>query len=99
LLRVISSPDKFHEHKEILFHHSTTTGIRYHEVRRIKLRRRVTKVETPFGTIRVKIIEGLNRKTFIHPEYDDLKKIANEQGISLREAEQSLQRIFAELKF
>jgi hypothetical protein len=99
LLRVISSPDKFHEHKEILFHHSTTTGIRYHEVKRIKLRRRVTKVETPFGTIRVKIIEGLNRKTLIHPEYDDLKKIANEQGISLREAEQSLQRIFAELKF
>jgi uncharacterized protein (DUF111 family) len=57
----------------------------------------VKEVETPYGKMKVKIIKNPHGKTFFHPEYDELKRIAREKGISLREAEQALQSIFSKL--
>jgi hypothetical protein len=98
LLKVITSPDTFDQVKEIIFMESTTAGIRFYEVKRIKLKRLGEEIKTPFGKVRVKIIKGYDGRTFFHPEYDDLKKIARKKNISLREADQFLQNIFIKSK-
>lgn len=98
LLRVISGADTFDQLKEIIFKESTTTGLRYYEVKRVKLERTVREVETPYGKIKVKMIKGPDGKTSFHPEYDDLKRIARERGISLPEADQTLEKFLTKLK-
>lgn len=96
LLRVITSPDDFSCLKEIIFKESTTTGLRYYEAKRIKLKRTIKGVETPYGKIKVKIITYQDGKTLFHPEYEDLKRIAKANNISLREADQILEKILCE---
>lgn len=74
-----------------LFRHTTTLGIREYRCARYTLRRSERSVETPYGPVRVKRSEGwgvCREKA----EYEDLARIAREQGISLKEAEALLER-------
>jgi len=76
---------------ESLFRHTTTLGVREYRCARYTLRRSERSVETPFGPVRVKRSEGwgvCREKA----EYEDLARIAREQGISLKEAEALLGR-------
>ena len=70
------------EHKEelaqCLFRHTTTLGIRQTEHQRYLLRREFAQVETPWGPVRVKTVEGRFK-----PEYEDLRRIALEQDIPI----------------
>jgi len=67
-----------------MFQESSTSGIRINEVDRIKLFRRVEKIETEFGEISVKVNFSNNKIFSITPEYEDCKKIAEEQNIPLK---------------
>lgn len=98
LLRVITLPNKLHPLSEVIFKNSSTSGVRYYEVNRIKLKRKIEHLETPYGLIKVKIFEGSGEETYFHPEYEDLKRIAKENGISLKEAEEFLREIFVKKK-
>lgn len=67
------------------FQHTTTIGIRENPMKRYLLERDVETLETPLGTVRKKTSRGFGvEKSKI--EYDDLARIAKENGISLREA-------------
>src|SRR5207244_5879530 len=57
LLRVIAEPAKRDQLAEILFHETSTIGIRYYPVGRMILSRTSDTVKTRFGTVRIKIIE------------------------------------------
>ena len=46
-------------------------------------------METPYGSVRVKRSHGYGSAQE-KPEYEDLKKIAEEQGLSLREVKNLL---------
>ncbi len=60
---------------DIIFNETTTLGIRMAHQKRLKLRRTIKKVSTPWGEVNIKIFEyNKNRKFSI--EYRDLKKIA-----------------------
>ena len=69
-----------------LFRNTTTLGVRVYLCDRYTLRRSEYTVETACGPVRVKRAEGwgVSREK---AEYEDLARIAREQGISLREAE------------
>lgn len=69
----------------IIFAETSTIGLRFHEVARLKLRREVREVETRWGKIRVKV-SGANGHApiTIAPEYDDCRRAANEHGVALR---------------
>ncbi|RMG57497.1 MAG: LarC family nickel insertion protein [Deltaproteobacteria bacterium] len=69
-----------------LFSHSTTIGVRVVPAERVKLVRREERVNTPFGEVRVKVISGPGGEERPSPEFDDLKKISREKGISMAEA-------------
>ena len=68
----------------LLFKHTTTLGIRESISRRYTLTRTMKEHETPYGVVREKIAEGYGVKRG-KLEYEDLAKIAREQGMSLGE--------------
>ncbi len=69
----------------IIFAETSSIGLRYHSVARLKLRREVREVDTRWGKIRVKV-SGANGQApiTIAPEYDDCRRAANEHGVALR---------------
>lgn len=68
----------------LIFKYTTTLGIRETLYKRYKLKRTVNKIETPYGTVREKVSSGygVERSKF---EYDDLSRIAVENGIALED--------------
>jgi uncharacterized protein (DUF111 family) len=70
---------------EIIFAETSTIGLRFHAVERLKLHREIREVETRWGKIRVKT-SGANGglPTTISPEYDDCRRIAAEHKVPLR---------------
>lgn len=69
----------------LLFRHTTTLGVRSIFCKREILERYERMVETKAGPVRIKYSTGagITRKK---AEYDDLTRIAREQGLSLAEA-------------
>ncbi len=61
---------------KILFAETSTIGVRFHPVARLKLRREIREVETRWGRIKVKFSEGDGAMTAT-PEYEDCRKIAD----------------------
>jgi len=70
---------------EILFRETTTLGAIYYPVQRKKLARKIIEVQTQYGRVRVKL--GLVGSEIINvaPEYEDCKRLAEEQGVALKE--------------
>jgi uncharacterized protein (TIGR00299 family) protein len=63
---------------------TTTLGVRVRTERRHLLERVEAMIETPYGPVRVKRA-GTNGNARVHPEYDDLVRIARERGLALAE--------------
>jgi uncharacterized protein (TIGR00299 family) protein len=68
---------------KVLFSETSTIGVRFHEVARLKLRREIREVETRWGSIKVKFSEGDGAITAT-PEYDDCRKIATAHNVPLK---------------
>ncbi|HEY6393918.1 MAG TPA: nickel insertion protein, partial [Candidatus Binataceae bacterium] len=64
---------------------TSTIGLRFHPVARLKLAREVREIETRWGKIRVKF-SGVHHGApiTISPEYDDCRKAALENRVALR---------------
>ena len=73
----------------LIFKHTTTLGVRENVSRRYTLDRRIEKMQTYYGEVRRKISVGygVEREKL---EYDDISRIAKENGMSLREVTQKL---------
>ncbi len=84
LLSVLISSDKLDEMLSIIFAETTSLGIRLQRLERRKLPRELLTVETPFGSVRVKVIRVGEEIRNISPEYEDCKEIAAKQGVPLR---------------
>jgi uncharacterized protein (TIGR00299 family) protein len=70
---------------EIIFAETSTIGLRFHSVERLKLHREIHEVETRWGKVRVKTSGAHGREpTTISPEYDDCRRIAAEHKVPLR---------------
>ena len=69
-----------------ILRHTTTLGVRIQTIERAAMRRSMETIETPFGTVRVKVASwkegGVERA---HPEWEDVKARALENGVSARE--------------
>ena len=84
MLSVLCAPEKREKMVEAIFRHTTTLGIRETEHRRYILRRRAETEQTPFGPVNRKISEGYGVQRG-KPEFEDLRRIAEEKGLSLLE--------------
>ncbi len=86
LLRVMCRPQDREAIVEAIFKYTTTIGIREQEMNRYVLKREIEELETPYGTVHRKNVTGygVSRSKL---EYDDVARIAKENGKSVREVE------------
>lgn len=89
LIRVMCSEDDRDKMIELLFKHTTTIGIRETVTHRYVLEREMQTKKTPYGDVRCKVSSGYG-VTRSKPEYDDLAKIAKEQGISIEDVKKTI---------
>lgn len=84
LLSVLAKPEDRDRMTELLFLHTTTLGVRETEHRRKLLTRTAYEKGTPWGPVTVKCAEGwgVQREK---PEFEDLRRIAEREHISLSE--------------
>ncbi len=69
---------------DCIFSETSTIGVRQTLVSRFELVRRQSEVETPWGTVRVKLSNNRDGVIQAKPELDDCAAIAQREGISLR---------------
>jgi hypothetical protein len=93
LLSVLCHADEKPALLDLIFRGSTTFGVREYAVHRTLLARRVEKMATPFGPVRVKI--GTWRGTDITraPEMDDCLALAKKKGVAVRAVYEAACRI------
>ncbi len=82
-IAILAEPARRDVLAKVLFAETSTIGVRFHAVARLKLRREIREVETRWGNIKVKFSEGDGAVTAT-PEYDDCRKIATEHNVPLK---------------
>jgi len=87
LVPVIAPPAKRDAIAAVLFTHTTTIGVRYQEMRRDTLDRTVVSIDTPFGSLRMKVASRDGRVLNAAAEFDDCVRIAAERGIAIKEVQ------------
>lgn len=80
LLGVICSELDILKLEGIIFTHTTTIGIRKHEVLRTILPREQKSITTPYGNAIVKVC-NYQDKTFVYPEYESVKELCANSGM------------------
>lgn len=83
-LTVIAPPAAREGLLERLFIDSTTLGVRFLEVDRVAARRWQETITTPYGPLKVKVMEYGGHRRYL-PEYEDCRRLAQEHGLPLIE--------------
>ncbi|MCU0702164.1 MAG: nickel pincer cofactor biosynthesis protein LarC [Myxococcaceae bacterium] len=73
---------------EALLRESTSLGVREHQVSRTALERRFDTVETPWGSVQVKV--GLRNGAVVNvaPEFEDCRRVAQAARVPLKDVQQ-----------
>lgn len=87
LLTVLARPEDLDPLAAIVFAETTTLGLRHRREGRIELERRVDRVRTELGPVRVKVGLHAGRITQVWPEYEDCAAIARRRGVPLKEVQ------------
>ena len=83
-MNVICSEEDVPKMEEIIFHETTTIGIRRVKMERTVMQREICTVRTSLGEAKVKVcrLEGYVR---VYPEYESVTAICREKGLSYQE--------------
>ncbi len=84
-LTIITKEENLFPLVKLVFKETTTFGIRFQRVKRFKLVKSEKKVDVLSGKVRLKIGTLGDEVITVSPEYEDCKKVAKEEGISLKE--------------
>ncbi len=85
LLTVLCRPVDTERLMDLIFRETTTIGARTYRAQRRTLERESIAVETPLGTIRMKISRLNGHVLNAAPEYDDCRRIAAERAVPLKQ--------------
>jgi hypothetical protein len=96
LLRVLCRPEDVQRMTDVLFQETSTLGIREQTVDRHALPRVVESVKTGYGPVHVKIATLNDGSVKSAPEYEDCRRLAQQQGVPLREVYQAAQAVARE---
>ena len=92
ILSVLCPAKILPEIKAIIFRNSTSIGLREYAVKKTILDRQVKEIETELGKVRIKTSYFQGKEIRFKPEFDDVKKLAAEHGISLNEVEKIISK-------
>lgn len=84
LLQLLCTQQEVKRMKEIILRETTTLGIRYYPLTVHRMERHFLKVDTKWGSVRIK--QGINDGYVFQssPEFEDCKAIAEQQHIPLK---------------
>ncbi len=85
LVTILCTPGDADRFAEMLFAETTTIGLRSYEARRRVLAREAVMVNTPHGSIRLKVARLNGHILNVAPEYDDCRRAAEEHGVPLKQ--------------
>jgi len=85
LLTLLCEPAAADGLVDLLFRETTTLGVRTYEARRRVLARETVSVETPLGSVRMKLARLNGSVLNAAPEYEDCRRIAAERGVPLKQ--------------
>jgi hypothetical protein len=83
-LRVLADPADRDRLAAIVFAETSTIGLRYSTARRMLLPREERRVETPYGSVRVKVARAPDGTANVAPEYEDCRALAVARGVPLK---------------
>ena len=92
LLRVIARPQDRERLVQRILTESSSIGVRYQEMSRLKLPRELRVVPTPFGPVPVKRTRTPDGRTLTTPEYEACSRLAREHGVPLKRIYQAAER-------
>ena len=84
-ISILCEPDRSDALSELLFEQTTTIGVRIHEARRKVLEREQVTVETPYGSVKVKVARREGKVVNVAPEFDDCQRLAAETSVPLKQ--------------
>ncbi len=84
LLRVLADTAHAHQCKRLILDETTAIGLRFRKERRWTLPRRAKTINTRFGKMIVKEVDTPSG-TRIYPEYEECRRLAEEQGIAIQQ--------------
>ena len=96
LLTVLCTPDKSHELTQLIFAETTTLGVRMRQEVRAALTRLYVTVQTKWGGVRVKLAKLNGTVSNYAPEYEDCRRIAEQQRVPLKTVLQEAIKIYLE---
>jgi len=89
MLRVLAAPGDRERLATIVFAETTTIGLRWVAERRMVLAREETRVQTPWGPVRVKVARAPDGTVNVAPEFEDCRRIAQERQVPLKAVHQA----------
>jgi pyridinium-3,5-bisthiocarboxylic acid mononucleotide nickel chelatase len=84
LLTALCRPDQLPEIQDLILRHTSTFGVRYHEVDRLALDRRFVSVTTQYGALRIKLGVLGGEVIQVAPEFEDCRKAAEKTGVPIK---------------
>lgn len=85
VLTVICPPERAEALTELIFQQTTTIGLRLYHAQRRVLERTFVTVQTPLGSVRMKLARLNGRVLNAAPEYEDCRRLAQEKSVPLKE--------------
>lgn len=98
LLSVLCRPEDSERLKQLIFAETTTLGIRIREEKRAVLARRHLTVPTMWGDVRMKVANMNGSVSNYAPEYEDCRRIAEQQHVPLKAVMQEAIKVYLERK-
>jgi uncharacterized protein (TIGR00299 family) protein len=89
LVSIVARPKDRSALSGIVFRETTTSGVRFIEMARERLDRESVDVETPLGTVRVKVARRAGASAVVNaaPEFEDCARLASEHDLSVKEVQ------------
>jgi hypothetical protein len=87
LLTIVAAPHARERLTATVFRETTTIGVRYREMTRECLDRETKVVETPYGSVRMKVARRNGQVMNASPEFDDCARIAAGTGTPIKDVQ------------
>ena len=84
MVSILCSEDKRSELTEMLYRETTTLGVRTRRVERECLPREILRVDSEYGSVDVKVARYQGEIVNAMPEYDHVRLLAKEKGVTFR---------------
>ncbi len=92
-LSVFAPPHLLQQMANLIFRETTTIGLRFSHIQKLKLPRSSRKIDSPWGPVGIKIAQLPDQKFKYTPEYEDCRRIAQREDISIQEVYRRVQQL------